>query len=263
MGKQVQPFPENDLLVKNLNLTCSQLARRVGKTGGTAYSYVVRTVKIDRQNLAFKQEGSAPNFQGGYLTLCTCKHQMRSRLECAEWPGKWIVGFTSRSHYEGRHWLFCLTQVAEAHESHAELWESLPAAVRKAKSAQQNYLGDLFAPRGKVAGDGRFEPRRYFTPPHHVHHENSCHTGWHNGIKYRHAKRNGRTPATSSERRGENVSTGDRPHLDLQHEAAELTIPGSTAKVQPCFAVRRRSNAHSPASTSTSPTTSTQLDEDR
>jgi hypothetical protein len=94
MRKSVQPFPEDDLLVKNLNLTCSQLAKRIGKTVGTAYSYVVQSVKIHRPNLVFAQEGSAPNFQCGYLTLCTCKHQMRSSLGCSEWRGKWIVGFT-------------------------------------------------------------------------------------------------------------------------------------------------------------------------
>jgi hypothetical protein len=43
MDPKVQPFSDDDLLVKNLILTRTQLAKRIDKTGGSVYSYVVRT----------------------------------------------------------------------------------------------------------------------------------------------------------------------------------------------------------------------------
>ncbi len=192
MNASVQAFPDDGLLAKNLNLTFSDLAKRIGTTGGAAFSYVVRTVEFDRTDLRFEQHGSAPNFQGSYLTLCTCKHQMRSCLDSSEWKGTWVAGVTSRCRYQRRHWLFYLTRVSRAYESHADLWHSLPAVVQAAKSAQKQYLGDLFRPKGRLAGNGRYDPRRYFTPSRHSHRQSSCDNGWHNDIEYWCADRYGR-----------------------------------------------------------------------
>lgn len=191
----VQPFPEDGLFVRNLNLSCSQLLRRLGKGRGGAYSYIVKSVDLNRSSLSFEQHGSAPNFQGGVLTLCTCKHQMRASMDCSEWAGRWIVGLTSRCRYEGRHWLFYLTRVATAYESQAELWKSLPVTVKQAKSTQEHFLGDVFVPRGKVTGEKRFDPHRYLAPPRHSHRRHKCDNGWHNDIKYKHSNRHGRQPA--------------------------------------------------------------------
>jgi hypothetical protein len=90
------------------------------------------------------------------------------------------------------HWLFFLTRIARAYESHFDLWRNLPATVRDAKCAQEEFLGDLFEPRDNVAGEGRFDPRNYFAPPSHDHHKHSCDNGWHNDIRYKHSKRFGR-----------------------------------------------------------------------
>jgi hypothetical protein len=192
----VQPFPRDGVLATNLNLTYSQLAKRVGKASGAAYSYVVTSVGTSvgmDGKIRFEQHGSAPNFQGGRLTLCTCKHQMRSSLDGSKWQDKWIAGFTSRCLYEGRHWLFFLTRVADGHESHADLWECLPSAVREAKCAQEHFLGDLFMPKRKqLVGESKFDPRNYHTPPRHDHHSNGCDNGWHNDIRYEHADRHDR-----------------------------------------------------------------------
>jgi hypothetical protein len=113
-------------------------------------------------------------------------------MDCSEWVGRWIIGLTSRCRYQGRHWLFYLTQVAAAHESHAELWDRLPAAVRIAKTTHDHFLGDVFVPRGKVTGEGRFDPRRYLAPPRHSHRRHKCDNGWHNDINYKHSDRYGR-----------------------------------------------------------------------
>ena len=194
MVTSVQPFPTNGVLAENLNLTYSKLAKRIGKPREAAYSYIVKSVEsvnLD-DRVCFEQHGSAPNFQGGRLTLCTCKHQMRSRLELLQWKDKWIAGFTSRCLYRRKHWLYFLTRVANAHESHANLWDSMPAAVRKAKSAEEDFLGDLFPPRGKTVGDGRFDPGRYHAPSRHSHRSHKCDYGWHNDINYK--DRYGRRP---------------------------------------------------------------------
>jgi hypothetical protein len=180
----VQVFPTNGSLAENMNLSYGELAQRLAKLEGPAYSYVVKSVGMDDPGEHFEQQGSAPNFQGGRLTLCTCKHQMRTSLDRSEWPETWIAGFTSRQIHDGRHWLFYLTRVQRALESHAELWDSLSAMAREKKSAKANFLGDVFAPRGRVAGNGRFDPGRYHTPSRHSHRRNSCDNGWHNDIDY-------------------------------------------------------------------------------
>lgn len=87
MAPQVQTFPDNGLLAENLNCTLPELLRQVGKQDGPAFSYIVKSVKTDDSGQQFEQHGSAPNFQGGRLTLCTCKHQMRTSLDCKAWPG--------------------------------------------------------------------------------------------------------------------------------------------------------------------------------
>jgi len=189
----VQQFPTGKTFPKQLNLTLSQLFERIGRPREAAYSYILKSVGWDSTG-RLAQYGSGPNFQGGCLTLCTCKHQMRSSLEVSDWPDIWLAGFTSRSIRTKRHWLFFLTRIARAYESHSELWHKLPTAVRIAKSAQTNYLGDLFAPQGKrkLAGVERFDPRNYVSPPRHSHHMHSCDTGWHKDIRY---KRFGRRPS--------------------------------------------------------------------
>jgi hypothetical protein len=180
----VQAFPESGLLAENLNLSRAELVKCVPKAEGAAYSYVVKSVKMDGSGRHFEQHGSGPNFQRRRLTLCTCKHQMRTGLGRRDWIGTWVVGFTSRCLHAGRHWLFYLRRVRTAYESHAELWDSLPAGARQQKSATANFLGDVFAPRGKVVGDSRFDPGHYHTPTRHSHRRNGCDNGWHNDIDY-------------------------------------------------------------------------------
>jgi hypothetical protein len=62
-----QPFPHAGLLVDNTNLPLAVLAARIRKNRDRAYSYIVRTVKLDRATSSFEQHGSAPNSQGGIL----------------------------------------------------------------------------------------------------------------------------------------------------------------------------------------------------
>jgi hypothetical protein len=165
----VQPFPETGLLADNSNLPIAILADRICKVRGSAYSYVVRTVNLKPNKLGFEQHGSAPNFQGDVLTLCTCKHQMRSRLPADQWEDDvWIAGFTSRTINAGKHWLFYLAKVKSAHDSHSDLWSRMDASTRNAKAAHVHFLGDVFKPKTPQPTDNaRFSPRRYVMPSIH------------------------------------------------------------------------------------------------
>lgn len=160
----------------------------MGQMNDQAYTYVVRTVKWDRETATFEQHGSAPSFQGDVLTLCTCKHQMRTSQAAEDRRGVWLAGLTSPTIYDGKHWLFCLAKIETAHESHAELWTSMTPASRRAKAAHVNYLGDLFTPETPLpTADDRFSPIRYFSPHLHSHRwrdEDGWHNDSHNDINY-------------------------------------------------------------------------------
>ena len=184
----VQLFPSGCHLCKNLGLTIPILIDRIGQQMDRAYSYVVRTVKLDHDTTTFEQHGSAPNFQGDVLTLCTCKHQMRASQAGEDWRGVWLAGVTSRTIHEGKHWLFNLAKVGSAYESHCDLWTGMKATSRNAKAAHVHFLGDVFRPKPPIpTADARFSPPRYVSPLHHAHRwrdEDGWHNDWHNDIDY-------------------------------------------------------------------------------
>jgi hypothetical protein len=192
----VQPFPRDGQIGNNMGLPLPLLVARLGQLKGRAFSYVVRTVEWDHGTSTFEQHGSAPNFQGDHLTLCTCKHQMRSRLSADEWEDDvWLAGFTSRTIHEGKHWLFFLAKVKSAHDSHSDLWDSVNADYRQNKSAHLHFLGDLFKPTTpKPTGHARFSASRYLMPPIHAHRQYPGDDGWKNDINYRHAVTSSHAP---------------------------------------------------------------------
>ncbi len=182
-----QPFPEHGQLSKNLNLTADGLRSRLlvpEFRDANVYCYVVATVKSGGPG--FVQTGSAPNFQGGVITLCTCKHFMRSLLDPGEWRGKWIAGFTGLEAGARRNALVYLMQVGRGFQSHLELWRSdaLTTEAKEAKAADANRFGDLYRPAAEV--NAEFHPSGYGEPmPGHVHHDPK---DWHQDICYRSAR---------------------------------------------------------------------------
>lgn len=181
----MQPFPKTGILSKNFDKSVKYLKKHFGQSSDGVYSYIVRSIAVGDQ---FEQWGTAPNFQGGCITLCTCKHQMRSRLPTKEWRGKWLAGFTSRAH-GGDHWLFYLAKIESAYESHAKLWNLLPNSVRQAKSSRCFQLGDLHEPKGNLIDTNQFDPADYHTPVSgHSHRRNACDNGWIIDIDYRRKK---------------------------------------------------------------------------
>lgn len=45
------------------------------------YAYIVTTIKTTQPGFQLQQTGSAPNFDGGRITLCTCKHKDRATFQ--------------------------------------------------------------------------------------------------------------------------------------------------------------------------------------
>jgi hypothetical protein len=179
-----QPFPTTGVLSRHVDLSKKRLSQMIETDSDAVYAYVMSTVVLEGDRL--QQTGTGPNFQGGHITLCTCKHRMRTSLPSGNWPNKWIAGFTSLDC--GRHhWLFYLAKVKEAHESQSELWYSgaLSDKSLQAKSARYSELGDLYEPKRDLGSVARYDPNSYFTPiSGHRHHVNDTHQIWRTDIDY-------------------------------------------------------------------------------
>jgi len=89
---EFQPFPRTGVMFDQMNCDLESLLEKVDSDGDLVYSYIIATIKL--RDSRFVRTGSAPNFQGGRITLCTCKHFMRTFLDKDAWVGKWIAGFT-------------------------------------------------------------------------------------------------------------------------------------------------------------------------
>jgi hypothetical protein len=173
-----QPFPEKGVLSDNSNASLHTLRRVIGSEPTIAYCYVVDTIRNEGGRLV--QRGSGPNFQGDMVTLCTCKHHMRTSLSPHDWEGKWVAGFTGVGASGGRNALVYLTQVGHAFESHHDLWysEEVPPETKRAKSATSSRLGDLFKPVDESSDP--FDHRGYRAPREgHSHAPNNA---WHRDV---------------------------------------------------------------------------------
>jgi hypothetical protein len=179
-----QQFPQTSALSQHPHLDKTRLAEMIERRSDTVYAYVMSTVVLDRGQL--KHTGTGPNFQGGYITLCTCKHRMRASLSSEDWPNKWIAGFTSLD-CGRRHWLFYLAKVREAFESQSELWYSgsLSHHALEEKSARYSELGDLYEPKRELGSLSRYDPNSYHTPiSGHSHHVDDSDQLWRIDIDY-------------------------------------------------------------------------------
>jgi hypothetical protein len=179
-----QPFPQTGRLAENLNLSLGKLREKLRDISvdpqAKVYSYIVATVK--NSNGHFVQKGSAPNFQGGVISLCTCKHRMRSFQDPKSWLGTWIAGFTGKEAGNGRNALIYLMKVEFAFDSFYDLWfsEKLTESVKQAKLAHTNRFGDIFQPRNMQ--EDKFDFSNYEAPvDNHSHFENK---EWHKDICY-------------------------------------------------------------------------------
>ena len=185
-----QAMPNQGKLAQNLNLPAEVLLEIIAPfRHELVYSYVVDTVKYHRSRLY--QEGSGPNYQGHLITLCSCKHRMRTARDMDSWNGVWIAGYTSRSHYAEHH-LFYLMRISRTFGSHHELWfsDSVPEETKIAKAAHLDKFGDVYQPKTESSDPYSYED--YFPPCKvHVHCSPDL---WHKDIKYN-GGYGGRSPA--------------------------------------------------------------------
>jgi hypothetical protein len=144
------------------------------------YAYIVTTIKTatDYQLVQF---GSAPNFDGRRITLCTCKHKDRATFRPVKdqddpWKNVWVAGLTSKTANPSRS-LAYLMCVERSFLNQLELWRYLPSDCRRAKSASKSKRGDLFEPKA-AAANAPHNPTNYYSPIYeHVHS-----TTWHHDV---------------------------------------------------------------------------------
>ena len=131
------------------------------------YVYVVATVEW--RDGQFVQSGNSPNFQGGLITLCVCKHFMRTDPTFRNRVPVWVAGITSSGKVDGRrcrHLFYLMFVPPDSHfGSQAEMWESLPRATREAKSASRSPVGDFYEPLSEgLRGKATFLVENYRPP---------------------------------------------------------------------------------------------------
>ncbi|HXJ57767.1 MAG TPA: hypothetical protein VNU68_14005 [Verrucomicrobiae bacterium] len=149
------------------------------------YAYIVTTIKT---TAAFQlhQEGSAPNFEGARITLCTCKHKDRATFHSSSypddpWKNVWVAGLTSKSDDPSRA-LAYLMCIERSFLNQRELWHALPGTCRLAKSACKCELGDLYEPKA-AAKKKPYDPANYCRPiDGHVHAKPNSNE-WHKDIR--------------------------------------------------------------------------------
>jgi len=157
-----QSFPSYGILKDNANKNKYELLNIIKGSTSPIYSYIVDTLKIC--NGKYAQTGCGPNYQGGLITLCTCKHRMRTgkptKCEMSDvsdwlksWNNIWIAGVSGI--HRGKNdfnSLFYLMNVMLAFQDHESLWEYLKLNYREAataKRADQSMFGDIYPPNTK------------------------------------------------------------------------------------------------------------------
>lgn len=173
-----QPLSQTMELGRNMNVPLSTL-RDFATDQALVLYYVIASIR--RHDGQFIHTGCGPNFQGHAITLCTCKHRMRTSIDAQKWTGMWVAGFTSSSTNDGRNFLVYWMQVEHAFASHRDLWFStaLPSETKRAKAAHLSRFGDIFKPRNRTVHP--LGPGSYLPPC-----ENHCHAkGWSKDVDYR------------------------------------------------------------------------------
>ena len=149
------------------------------------YAYIVTTIKTT-PDFQLCQTGSGPNFDGGRITLCTCKHKDRATYHLSSdphdpWRNVWVAGLTSKSEDPSRS-LAYLMCVERSFLSQVELWSALSVRCRRAKSASKSELGDLFEPKSAAPNDP-YNPEHYYSPiVGHVHSPQKRPDAWHHDV---------------------------------------------------------------------------------
>jgi len=135
-----------------MNRTLSDLKNEIKNESVFVEAYKVSTVKGSQDTTSFIQTGCGPNFEGGLLSQCMCRHDIRQRHTCEEWENNWIAGITGKLSMCGKSedtYLFYLMKVDKAFCSFKHLWDYYTVvnpSLIEAKQTTTNVLGDLYIP---------------------------------------------------------------------------------------------------------------------
>jgi hypothetical protein len=176
---------------KNLisNISLGKLEKKIKKySDDTIYFYIVTTVKYDEEKNIFRQAGIGPNLEGGFVSLCTCKHYMRTFPGIQK--GTWVAGVTGVSSgpdYGDKgikgNYLFYLFQIDKTFESHYDFYNYIKKSdeIFNSKSSLHSRFGDAYIPTKDLKGEEKYEPAFYKKPIEgHRHFKKES---WHYDIK--------------------------------------------------------------------------------
>lgn len=167
-----------------INYNSTQLHKKIKDyLNDPVYYYIIKSVALE--NNKFVQKGSGPNFEGDFITLCTCKHYMRTFPKIDN--GIWIAGITSKNiGSKFGNYIFYLARIKKTFNSQYELWKYFKkhdSNTLQVKSSVNNPLGDIFIPKNKTIRD-EFNPNEYKNPIEGHSHQNN----WSDDIKVRYKK---------------------------------------------------------------------------
>lgn len=136
---------------------------------GLIYYYVISTLELEPNTQNVVQRGSGPNLDGGIISLCTCKHWMRTFSDVKNSASLWIAGFTSVNRIPNKHdnYLWYLMKVKSKFRSHYEAWKNLSEDTKKMKNSSKNRFGDLYQPIDNYFKENHeleFDPTCYLPP---------------------------------------------------------------------------------------------------
>jgi hypothetical protein len=185
MNKLYQPTrPEGFKM--NRDLHCPM--PRVLKQDQDAECYAYPHHEIELVDGLFHQTRSGPNWQGGLMTLATCKHYLRQTRPIGLWVGVWFAGFAPRTATPGDNYLLYLARVGGSFCSNYQLGRALPSGTYRAKLATHNPLGDIFEPKKRLLTEvDQYSYRNFVEPVGHVRQTEFYKDGspkWHRDIQY-------------------------------------------------------------------------------
>jgi hypothetical protein len=153
-GYYYQEWPKRGILKDNMNLCSDVLEQKIENEFGSGTHYTVKSIIPSQSRDSFIQTGCGPNFEGGIISQCTCRHDIRAKYYSSdEWESKWLAGFTPYSQKRcGGSYLFYLMRIKKTFQSFQELHEHYQNTNHKlieVKSTENNPLGDLYIPINK------------------------------------------------------------------------------------------------------------------
>lgn len=154
-----QEWPTEGILAENMDLNLSELDKRIRHSYGGGAHYTVKSVEPSRKgDNTFIQAGCGPNFEGGLISQCTCRHDIRAKwYTLTGWRSKWLAGFTGYGKNRcGDSYLFYLMKIDTTFSSFKQLYDEYQRRDRnliKVKRADKNPFGDLYYPKKEVIGN--------------------------------------------------------------------------------------------------------------